>query len=328
MISRRTFALTAAATGLALSISSVASAEKWDMPMAYSSSNYHSQIGAEFAAEVTEKTDGKLEIVTHPGGSLFGGSEIFSAVRRGLAPIGERLISALSNESPIYEMDSIPFLASSFPDAKALYAAQKPALQKMLDEANLVFLYSGPWPPQGFYSKIPASSKADLDGLKFRAYNATTSRVAELMGMLPTKIEAAELSQAFATGVAESMISSGSTGYDRKLWEHVDYFYDVRGWLPRNMVFVNKDAWEGLDQGTQDIILTAAANAEEKVWAKAEELAGFYLTQFEANGMTVGDAPAGLKSDFQAAGKMLLDEWVENAGSEGASILEAYEAAK
>ncbi|MCR9257142.1 MAG: TRAP transporter substrate-binding protein [Alphaproteobacteria bacterium] len=326
MFSRRNFTVSAAALGLAMGLSSAASAEKWDMPLAYSATNYHSQIAAEFAAEVTEKTGGKLEIVTHPSGSLFGGAEIFSAVRRGLAPIGERLVSALSNENPIYEMDSIPFLATSFPEAKALYAAQKPALTKLLDDANLVFLYSGPWPPQGFYSKVQAGSKAELKGLKFRAYNATTSRVAELMGMLPTKIEAAELSQAFATGVAESMISSGSTGYDRKLWEHVDYFYDVRAWLPRNMVFVNKDAWEGLDEATQGIILDAAATAESKVWAKSEELADYYLEQFTKEGMTVGDAPAGLKADFQAAGQVLLDEWKEKAGDDGAALLAEYEA--
>jgi len=327
-LSRRGFGLSLVSAGLALGLSSAASAEKWDMPLAYSATNYHSEIAAEFAAEVTEKTDGKLEIVTHPGGSLFGGGEIFSAVRRGLAPIGERLVSALSNENPIYEMDSIPFLATSFDEARALYSAQRPALIRLLDEANLVFLYSGPWPPQGFYSKVEASEKADLAGLKFRAYNATTSRVAELMGMVPTKIEAAELSQAFATGVAESMISSGSTGFDRKLWEHVDYFYDVRAWLPRNMVFVNKDAWNDLDQATQDIILEAAATAESKVWAKSEELADFYLEQFREQGMTVADAPDQLKADFQAAGAVLLNEWKEKAGAEGEELLKAYEAAQ
>lgn len=58
-------------------------AEKWDMPLAYSATNYHSENAAKFAEEVTKATGGKLEIVTHPGGSLFKGGEIFRAVRTG-----------------------------------------------------------------------------------------------------------------------------------------------------------------------------------------------------------------------------------------------------
>lgn len=315
---------------LALSslISVAHAADKWDMALAYAATNYHSEIAAEFAAEVTEKTGRELEIVTHPSGSLFAGDEIFSAVRKGLVPIGERLISALGNDDPIYELDSIPFLATSFTDAKLLYAAQKPELEKMLDEARMVLLYSVPWPPQGFYSVDEANSKADVEGLKFRAYNATTSKVAELMGMVPTKIEAAELSQAFATGVAQSMISSGSTGYDRKLWEHVNYFYDVRAWLPRNMVIVNKKAWGALDEATQQIIRDAAATAEAKGWDKAEELADWYIAQFKENGMNVADAGEGLMADFQAAGEQLKAEWLEKAGERGQAIIDDYEASK
>ena len=313
----------------ASSLLSIAHAgEKWDMALAYAATNYHSEIAAQFAAEVTEKTAGELEIVTHPGGSLFAGDEIFGAVRKGLTPIGERLVSALSNDDPIYEMDSIPFLATSFAEAKLLYAAQKPELEKMLDEARMVLLYSVPWPPQGFYSVEEANSKADVEGLKFRAYNATTSKVAELMGMVPTKIEAAELSQAFATGVAQSMISSGSTGYDRKLWEHVNYFYDVRAWLPRNMVMVNKKAWGNLDEATQQIIKDAAATAETNGWAKAEELADWYIAQFTENGMTVADTSDELVADFQAAGEQLRSEWLERAGERGQAIVDAYEASK
>ncbi|MGI9296780.1 MAG: TRAP transporter substrate-binding protein [Gammaproteobacteria bacterium] len=303
-------------------------AEKWDMPMAYSASNYHSEIGVEFAAEATRDSGGALEIVAHPGGSLFGGAEIYGAVRRGAAPIGERLISALGNEDPLFGLDSVPFLATSFADARRLYAASRPDLEKKLDESGLVLLYSVPWPPQGFYSVRPARSKDDLRGLKFRAYNAITSRLAELMGMSPTKIEAAELQQAFATGAAESMVSSGSTGYDRKLWEHVNYYYDVRAWLPRNMVFANKEAWENLDDSARAAVREAATRAEEKGWAKAEELAGWYVEQFRAKGMEVGDAPAQLQNDFAEAGAQLRAEWLEESGEQGRAILARYRAAE
>ncbi|HSH40547.1 MAG TPA: TRAP transporter substrate-binding protein DctP, partial [Arenicellales bacterium] len=198
---------------LACGFSGSAAAEKWDMPLAYAAGNFHSENAANFARAVTEATGGEIEIVTHASGSLFKGDEIFRAVRTGQAPIGERLISALGNEHPLFEIDALPFLATSYDDAWKLYQASKPALNEVLEERGLKLLYAVAWPPQGLYSKKPVNDTSDMEGVKFRAYNQATSRLAELMGAVPTKIEAAELSQAFATGVADSMISSGATGY-------------------------------------------------------------------------------------------------------------------
>ncbi|MCB9959866.1 MAG: TRAP transporter substrate-binding protein [Rhodospirillaceae bacterium] len=314
-----------AAMGVFATAAGQASAqEHWDMALAYSATNYHSEIAAEFAAQVTEASGGALEVVTHPSGSLFSGDEIYGAVRRGLVPIGERLISALSNDDPFFGLDSVPFLASSFEDARRLYDVSRDALAERLAEDDLVFLYSCPWPPQGFYSTVPADTPEALQGQAFRAYNATTSRFAELLGMQPTTIEAAELSQAFATGVADSMISSGATGYDRALWEHVDYYYDVKAWLPRNMVFVNGGAWEALSPELQEVITTAAADAEDACWARAEELDSWYVEQFVEHGMTVGDLNPEMQALFEEVGATLRDEWLETAGERGQAAVAAY----
>lgn len=316
-------ALIGFAAGLAQP-SVVSAAEEWQMALAYSATNYHSELAAEFAKNVTEATGGELKIVTHPAGSLYKGSEIFGAVRRGLAPIGERLISALGNEDPLFEIDALPFLATSFGDSWKLYQASKPGLEEVLKKKRMTLLYAVPWPPQGLFAMKPIESVADMKGVKFRAYNAMTSRVAELMGAVPTKIEAAELSQAFATGVAESMISSGSTGYDRKLWEYVNHWYDVQAWLPKNMVIVNTKAWDALDDEIKAKIEAVAADTEKAGWAKAEELAGWYKEQLAANGMQVGPAGDKLTEDFKAIGETLVNEWLERAGDAGKATLESY----
>lgn len=294
------------------------------MPMAYAASNYHSQNGALFAEAVTNATQGELEIVTHPGGSLFKGGEIFRAVRTGQVQIGERLVSALGNEDALFEADALPFLATSFEDAWRLYQASKAAMEDALSKKGLKFLYAVPWPPQGLYNKSPVNRAADLRGVKFRAYNAATSRLAELMGAIPTKIEAAELSQAFATGVADSMITSGATGYDRKIWEHVTYWYDVQAWLPKNMVVVNLASWNSLDERTQGIVLGAAAMAEKAGWDKAEELSDWYKEQLAANGMVVEGPSQQLTEDFEQIGETMMNEWLARVGDTGRSIVEAY----
>ncbi len=316
--------LLGAAAVIALSTSFALAAEKWDMPLAYSATNYHSENAAQFAKEVTDASGGKLEIVTHASGSLFKGGEIFRAVRTGQAPIGERLISALGNEDPIFEIDALPFLATSFGDAKKLYEASKPAMDEVLKVKGVKLLYAVPWPPQGLYTNKPVESAADMKGLKFRAYNAATSRLAQLMGAVPTKIEAAELSQAFATGVAESMISSGSTGYDRKIWEHVKFWYDTQAWLPKNMVIVNLKSWESLDDATRAVVMEKAKAAEDRGWEKASSLADWYKGKLAENGMTVGPAGDALSADFRKIGETMMKEWLERAGAKGQGVIDSY----
>ncbi len=315
-----------AATALTMAGANAASAEKWDMPMAYPATNYHSENGAEFAKCVTDGSGGKLEIVTHPGGSLFSGNDIKRAVQTGQAPIGERLLSAHANENPLFGVDSIPFLATSFADSDKLWKAAKDQVAAALDEQNLVFVYSVPWPPQGFYFKKDVNSAADMKGIKFRAYNAATARIAELAGMTPVQIEAAELSQALATGVAEAFISSGSTGVDSKVWESLTHFYDVQAWLPRNSVFVNKDAYNALDDATKTTIMECGAKAAAAGEATAQELSAKYLKTLAENGMKVQGPSDQLKSDLQGFGATMTEEWLKNAGDKGKAIIDAYKA--
>ena len=301
------------------------SGEKWDMALAYGAGNFHSANATEFAKNVSDKSGGKLTIVTHPGGSLFKGGEIFRAVRTGQAPIGERFMSALGKEDPLLEVDSQPFLATNYGAAMRLYKASKPEIVKGLDAKGLVFLYAVPWPAQGLYSKKEINSIADLKGLKFRAYNSATIRIAELTGMAPTKIEAAEISQAFSTGAVESMITSPTTGKNSKIWENgVGYFYDIAAWFPKNMVIVNKDAWNKLDGATQKLLKSEAAKAEKKGWALSKKGNKDDKKALANAGMKVGKVNSALKKHFEGVGATMSKEWADRAGSRGQAVLAAY----
>jgi len=305
-----------------------AHAEKWDMPMAYAASNFHSETGAQFAQCVTTGTGGDIEIVTHPSGSLFKGGDIKRAIQTGQAQIGERLMSGHQNENAVFAFDSIPFLATSFDDSARLFEAAKPTMEALLDEQNLVMLYAVPWPPQGLYFNKEVNAVADMKGLKFRSYNNATARLAELTGMLPVTIEAAEISQAFATGVAESMVSSGATGYDRKVWESLSHFYEVNAWLPYNYVMVNKDVWNDTSEANQGVLRACAEIAEYAGTWRSREYTGFTMAGLAAGGMTVAPAGDELVAELQAIGETMTSEWLEAAGEEGKAIMEAYQASK
>ncbi len=307
-----------------MAVATMAQAENWDMPMAYPANNYHTENAQIFVDAVKECTGGALDITIHAGGSLFKGDEIKRAVQGGEAQIGERLLSAHANENAVFGYDSVPFLATSFAASDKLRDAARPTLNALLNEQNMTLLYSVPWPPQGFYTNKEVNSLADAAGLKFRAYNAATARVAELAGMVPIQIEASELKQALATGVVEAFISSGSTGVDEKVWEDLTNFYDTRGWLPRNSIFVNSDAFNALPAASQECLTSKAAEAEARGSAKAEELAGGFLKTLSDNGLKVSEPGEQLAADLAVIGATMTDEWLVGAGDAGKTIVDAY----
>jgi TRAP-type transport system periplasmic protein len=313
------------ATVFALAVLGAAHAQtKWDMPTPYPATNFHTENVVLFAADVDKATAGKLKIQVHPNASLFKANEIKRAVQGGQAQIGEILISGYSNEDPLFGVDSVPFLATSFKDAEKLWKASRKALEDRFDKQGMRVLYAVPWPPQGIYSSKPLNSMADMKGLKMRTYNPYTSRIAELAGAQPVTIQAAELAQAFATGAVNANITSGATGYDSKAWEVVKNYYDTQAWLPKNIVFVNKKAFDALDKATQAAVLKSAREAERRGWKTAEEKTKWYTDQLAKNGMNVVQPSAQLKADFRKVGETMTQEWLKNAGADGKAVVDAY----
>jgi TRAP-type transport system periplasmic protein len=296
----------------------------WDLPAAYPANNFHTENLVQFANDVEKASGGKLKITVHPNASLFKAPEIRRAVQGGQAQVGEILLANFQNEWQIYGADGLPFLADSYDEASKLYKAQRPLLEKKLGEQGMMLLYAVPWPPQGIYVKKPIASAADLKGVKWRAYSPATARIAELVGAQPVTVQAAEVSQAFATGVAESMMSSGSTGWDAKLYEHVKYWYDTQAWLPKNAVIMNKAAFDALDGATRQAVLKAAATAETRGWELSKQKNGEYIELLKKNGMNIVTPSAQLKADLKRVGDVMLKEWLEKAGPEGKALIDAF----
>jgi TRAP-type C4-dicarboxylate transport system substrate-binding protein len=278
----------------------------------------------EFAKDVDKATNGQLKIQIHAAGSLIKHPEIKKSVRQGIAPIGEILASVASNDSPIFGVDSVPFLTGGYADAKKLYNAQKPFLEKRLESENLILLYSVPWPPQGLYAKKLISKVDDLAGLKFRTYNAATSRLSQLVKAVPTQIEVPDVPTAFATGRVEAMVTSPSTGVDSKAWDFLTHYHDLQGWQPRNIVFVNKDALGKLTPDQQKALKTASAAAEARGWAQSEKETVSKTKILADNKVTIVQPTPELRKSLQEIGATMAKEWEASAGADGKALMDAY----
>ena len=297
---------------------------KWNLPGAYPASNYHSEIMVWFAEEVKKATGGKLEITVHAGASLFKAPEIKRAVATGQTQMGEVLLSIHENEDPVFGIDTIPFLTGSIQDSRRLFEASRAHIARKLDAQGIRLLYSSPWPNQGLYAKKDINTLADLKGLKMRTYNVGTTRIAELAGAQGVTVQAAELSQALATGTVNAFMTSGATGFDSKVWETMTHYYDLQAWQPLNVVFVNKAAFAALPADQQQAILTAAAAAEERAWKTAAERTSWFLDQLKGRGMKVLPPSTELRKGLVAIGNQLIADWTKKAGADGAAVLAAY----
>ncbi|WP_088343409.1 MULTISPECIES: TRAP transporter substrate-binding protein [Rhodomicrobium] len=314
----------AAAVFLAAGATAASAQTVWNLPAAYPADNPHSENLAAFAKDVEAATGGKLKITVHANASLFKAPEIKRAVATGQAQIGEVLLSIHENEDPVFGVDVVPFLATSFADSMKLYKVSKPAIEKKLASQGLMLLFTVPWAPQGVYTKKELKTVDDMKGLKWRAYNVGTSRIGELVGAQPVTIQAAELPQALATGVVNAFMSSGGTGYDSKVWESLTYFYDAQAWIPKNATFVNKAAFDALDAPTKEALLTSAAAAEARGWKLWGEKATWYLDQLKLKGMKVEAPSPALMDGFKKIGDTLTADWLKRAGPDGQAIIDAY----
>jgi len=313
----------AAALVLATALPAIAQT-KWDMPTAYPASNFHTENIQQFAGDVDRATGGKLKITVHSNASLFKAPEIKRAVQGGQAQIGEILLVNFENEDPLYGIDGVPFLATSYADAMKLYKASRKPLDDKLAKQGMMLLFAVPWPPQGIYTNRTLNDVADMKGLKWRAYSPATAKIAELVGAQPMTVQAAEVSQALATGVIDSYMSSGATGFDSKTYEHIKKFYDTQAWIPKNAVIVSKKAFDALDKPTQAALLKAAADAETRGWKVSQEKNSWYLDQLKAKGMEIVKPSEELMAGLRKIGNLMLAEWQHKAGDEGRKVIDAY----
>lgn len=322
---RRTLltATLAACLGLA---STVQAATQWDLAAAYPAFNFHSQNLEQFSKDVSAATKGDVNITVHAGASLFKMPEIKRAVQGGQAQAGEFFMVSFQNEWPLFGLDGLPFLASNYDEAWKLYQAQRPALEKKLDQQGMKLLYAVAWPPQSIYSNKPINSVDDLKGMKWRVYSPTTARIGELVGAQPVTIQEAELTQALATGVIEGLITSSATGADNKLYEQMKYFTNVQAWIPKNAVVVNKKAFDALPKAEQDAILKAAADAETRGWTASRQVDADSIAKLKAGGMQVIEPSAELRTGLAKIGDVVIEEWTATAGDEGKQVLADYRA--
>ncbi|MFM9924133.1 TRAP transporter substrate-binding protein [Variovorax sp. H27-G14] len=316
-ITRRFFALLACGAGALCALrpaTASTGATVWRLATGYPAENFHTVNLVAMAREVERATQGQLRIEVHPQNTLFALNAIRAAVQEGKVEAGEAIMSSMVAEVPLAGADSVPFITRGYDDAQRLWRIQRPLIEKAFAQRGLHVLYAVAWPPQGLYANRPLGAMADLRGMRMRAYNATTARIATLMGAVPVDVPATELDKALADGRIDCMMTSAVTGVESRVWQSMRFFYDINAWFPKNLVFANGKAWDALSAPSRDALSAASAAAETRGWAASAAAAARSLDELRRNGVKTEAVSYLFGRELQRLGEHFSLDWVKQVG--------------
>jgi TRAP-type C4-dicarboxylate transport system substrate-binding protein len=323
MLSRRHILATAGAATLAARDAS-AQANRWQCATAYPDGNFHTRNIRSFIEDVQAATNNALAIQLHSGASLLPMPQIKRGVQTGQVQVGEILLTAYSNEDVFFDADAIPQLVTNFAEAKKLADLQKPYIEARLARQGMSLLFMVPWPPAGLYAQQPIATLEGLRGLRFRTFSPATNRFAAIVGAQPTLVQAAELAQAFATGVVQAQITSAATGVDTSAWDYARVFTPLGFSMTKNAVMVSRRALDALPPAQQQAIRAAAERAEARGYQLSEEAQRNTESTLGSRGMQIVPPTPQFLEGLRTVSRQMTDEWVQRAGEDGAKLIEGY----
>ncbi|OGB07615.1 MAG: C4-dicarboxylate ABC transporter substrate-binding protein [Burkholderiales bacterium RIFCSPHIGHO2_12_FULL_65_48] len=309
----------------ALAVAPVLHAQtQWKLATGYRAESFHTRNIVQFAQDVERASAGALRIEVHANNALFKLAEIPQAVQDGKAQAGETIMTSLVREIPMVGGDSVPFVVRSYADARRMWDVQRPLIEVHMARKGLKALYAVPWPPQGLFTTVPVRSSVDFKGTRMRTYNPGTVRIAELLGATPVDVPMVEVNQALAAGKLDSMITSALTGVENQVWGQIKQYYGINAWFPKNIVFVNQQAFDALPAPVRQAVSQAAADAEKRGWAMSAAVAEESVIELQRKGIKVEPPTAVLDSELKRLGERFSREWVRSVGSEANQLFIPY----
>lgn len=326
MFSRRSFVAAVVASSASLMAFGAQAQTTWTMASGYPESSFFTQNIREFIKEVEEKSGGKLKIDLRSHDSLIKHDAIKRAVQSGQVPIGEIRLGVYGNEAAMYNLDNIPGVATNYDQAYALMEAQTPFFDDMFKKNGMRILTYVAWPGQGFFTKEPVKSLADLKGQKLRIYSKQTQIMGQQLGMEALILPFAEVPQAFSTGMIHSLWTSAQTGTDVQAWDYVKHFTYTGTMHNKNAIIVNERALRALDEATRNVVIEAGKRATDRGWEFSKKASADREKTLTDHGMTIAQAPKDIMDKIDEIGEGMIQEWLSTATDAEKAVYEGYRA--
>lgn len=253
-----------ASLALAVGAGAASAQETWTMTSTWPDSIALIEIDRKWVENVNRIAEGELEIEFRSGGTLMPGPEVFDGVESGSIEAAGDWPGYWAGRSPAFS--PLATHTSLFNAVDYLNWIMEwggwDVYQEVYGEYGMVYLpYGITNNESGFMGRTPITSLDDLDGLRLRLAGRDQGRVLEELGGSQVTLAGDEIYQAVERGVVDGAeFSIPGVDYDAGFAEIADY-WAVPGWHQSASVFgvmISQDAWDALEESTQEKLKMAA----------------------------------------------------------------------
>ena len=297
----------------------------WNANSVWPPKNLHSVGLTDFAEKVKKATNGELEMVVHTGGALgFKGPDLLKAVRDGLVPVSDMLISGVAGDEKIFQIVTLPFLVRDFDELRLLIEIAYPYFDKSAQKWGQKILYIAPWPGAGLWTKNKITTLEEMKGLKTRTYDKNGALVMEAVGATPFALPFSEVYTSLQTGLIDSVMTSSPTAVDGKFWEVLKYYEPLFITDATDMVTVNLKAFQKLPKAQQDALVKIGKEMEETMWANVKKWDKEQEAISNKNGIETVKPSTKVIGELEKITEKIRAEWLKSAPADGKKIYDEF----
>jgi len=277
------------------------------------------------AKDVTEKSGGRLKVITYPGGQLYGSQDMFGAVQKGLVQLCEIPTGYWGGSIPLYKFPDTPFILKDNTEWKAwLEGGLWGVWQREAEKVGIKAMGMTGWNGLTCFARYPVRTLEDAKGRKWRVYNPTTAAAVQALGAAPVTMGFPETYQALQRGVMDAAFGGVTWAYAYKWHEVGKYVTKVDFGLPPTGVFANKKAFDALPRDLQAIVIKAGLSYMNDGWAAIERFTESKYKAFKDEGCTIYILPDAERDRWVAKVRHLWDEEAKKIGPVAMEALEIY----
>lgn len=230
----------------------------------------------EFAKEVNEKTNGKIEVLIFPNGQLGGEREITELMQAGAIDIIKTNAGPMESFAQEYSILSLPYLFRDIHHNLRVLKSDigESILNATIDRGfiGLTYYNSG---TRNMYTKKPVKKVEDLKGKKIRVQTSKTMvKMTELLGGSPSPLSFGEIYTALQQGVVDGAENNLISYSESKHYEVAPYFTFDEHSISPDVMIMNIKTWNKLTDEEKKIVKEAALNSfdyQNKIWFEAED---------------------------------------------------------
>ena len=271
----------------------------------------------DWAAEVEQRTGGRIRITVHAGGTLTKADQCWQGVLSGVSDLGMSCFAYTPGRFPLLEALDLPL---GWPDGLAVtrIATQLAAKYSPAEIQGAKILYVHGHGPGILATKKPVRSLEDLKGMKIRG-TGLSAGIATALGATAVGMPQPETYDALQKGVVEGTFCPIETLKGWKQGEVIEFVTDTKaiGYTTAMFVAMNQRSWDALPADLQQVVTEVSAEWVDKHGAAWNQADAEGLEFVQGLGREILTLAPEEEARWKAAVEPLVLDYVKRTGEKG-----------